>query len=205
MDEIDQVVQDEAVTPVIITEKIKTRDFFGQLIEKYNNYSKLEWTARFGDKDFDREGLKIKSQDYVLTSSEEFISSVRNLHKIIGERERFFKQKEPNLSKKNLKENILNDLSELVFQGVIRKALEEQTGAEVSLEAIEKINDKFYDRRSNLKSILPFFWWDMLDFQQTLVETYFLEKGVDYTIREESGCLIRQPGRRFPNFFPINY
>ena len=191
LDEIDQVVQDEAVTPAIITEKIKTGDFFDQLIEKYNNYSKLEWTARFGDEDFNLEGLKIKSQEYVLASSEELINSAKSLYQIIGERERFFKQKEPNLSKKKFKENILNDLSELIFQGIIRKTLEEQTGAEVSLDVVERTNNEFYNQKGNLKTTLPFFWWDMPDFQQALIETYFLEKGVDYVIKEENSLKIK--------------
>lgn len=201
LDEIDQVVQDESVTPAIITEKIKTGEFFDQLIKGYNQYSDFEWLTRFGEEDFNLEGFKIGRREFNLSSPEDFINTVKSFYQVIKEREEYLIENNRDLSKTKLKERISDDLSELAFLGVIRDVLKKQPGQDPSDDLIQKLNNKFYDRKGDLKTTLPFFWWDLPDFQQALMQAYFLKKGVDYTVKEEAGVLTWVPGR-FPVFKP---
>lgn len=191
LDEIDQILQDEAVTPAIISSSVPTTEFisnfFKGLLEDNNHLQPETIFIPDGKKKL---SLVLDPKELTPRTEEEFTQYVKELFSYLPV---FIKANETKLksnSSEEISDFLHNNLSFNLFCQVVAGKLPDITWNEKHWQQMKKLYEK-----TNIS-----FWWDDADLQKALITAFVLRKGENYEIVEETSFkdLIKTISRRSP-------
>lgn len=191
LDEVDQILNEEAMAPAIIAREMVDS---ASILDNYRQ-DLISW---YSDENKDESKgkplvleINIGDQSYqILINPNEVLPNKKNFASYI---KWFFKRMEvleENYSLKNRSEEEKRDffstnLSFDLFRSLVFSKLNEKIGIEGLTE--EQIKDINRQIKSAFDS-LPFsFWWDNPGFQNHLITAFLLKRGVDYQVKEKDG------------------
>ncbi|MFN4212996.1 MAG: hypothetical protein ACK4FL_03505, partial [Microgenomates group bacterium] len=182
LDEIDQLLMDEAITPEIISEEIKTAKFLEDFLEHLKNDLNLLKRPVFK---FDYQGGQItidpKEYDEALNDERKFIDDLQVLISL-GSSKLFDKYiqrlKEKHLSEKEIRESLLGEFDYLFLQSfIIGRLRKTEPNFQPSLKFLEELK-KTYDENP------PYFWFADPELNESLISVLLMVEGEDYVIKE---------------------
>ncbi len=201
LDELDQILNEEAIVPAVISERMINPDEF---FKAYFQNLKHEYELYPESVMLDFSGYKITfcPKDLIPEDAEEFKENIKAFFMIMQKELEVKKQQaQQGLTKlltnpdnrEQVRDFLMKNLPFWLFKFLVYYQFSEQFKRETPLsdEEIYKIIDKIINERvienfklaSNQPKYFP--WWEDPEFQYHLINAFLLQKGVDYEVIEE--------------------
>lgn len=201
LDEIDQLLQDESITPAIISEPVSSEVFLNRFLLQWQEELKKEKREPFEFSYETKEGelieIEIDSTEYddEISTIPGFINQVMGFFNFF---EKYDQAVETSLRKagkdvnwENKREFWLDNLDNLLLQYLV-------------LSKLPPSQKKLFDESSfrekievaiNEANFLP--WWSDMEFILSLVDAYFMKRGDDYLF-DQRNTVVYLPGQKGP-------
>lgn len=177
LDEIDQILQDEAVTPAIISKKIPTSElisnFLRGLIEDNNRLKPVTIFVPIRKKKIP---LLLNPTEYTPKNEDQFIKDIKQQFSNLSVFIEFNKNSLKSTSPEDISDFLTSHFSFQTFCQVIDDKLQGIVWNEKQWQRMKKIYDE-----NNIG-----FWSDDDDLQKALITAFILKKGENYEIIEET-------------------
>lgn len=218
LDEVDQLLQDESATPAVISQTKKTEEFLTAYLKKWRQELTEVDRPPFHFQYRDKKGRAIR----LTTDPKDYDSEIRSIKDLVFQATQFYnflKAHDPLVINELKNQGLLLDRDnkrEWWLKELDRRLLEFLATAQLR----ETPNEDLIDDPNFLKELrktierqnfLP--WWSDSEFQQTLINAFFMEKGRDYLVEENKQTLQIKPlalstgyterGKHFNDLIPL--
>lgn len=207
LDEIDQLLSDEATTPAVISKEIKTEKFIRETISEIKEYIKESNTDEEGKEKPSRVSLKLPIREGVevdfnldewigtmtTTEGEVNLNYLKELmKKMMFYGQEFFSQSKFGLDKKSQEEKIdffIKHFDFYFFIREVRRKLKEKGDLEnFSAEELDSLKEYYDNLPLSKQLIFPYHYPDL---QQSLAVALSFKEGEDYFITDEKEPVIK--------------
>lgn len=197
LDEVDQLLQDESVTPAVISRPQETETFLFSYLEKWRKelieIDRPSFHFQYRDKNGKEISLLVNPKDY---DSE--INSIKGLINQVVQFYEFLKAHDSLVRSELENQGLLSDNNnkkEWWIKEFDRRVLEFLVTAKLKgTQNEDLINDPNFLKKLreaiDNQNFLP--WWSDSEFQQALINAFFMEREKDYIVKEGLFLLMEE-------------